>query len=172
MTAARVALVSVVAISLQLTVFVDVRVFGVAPELLALVAVLAGYFGGPLSGPVVGFGAGVLWDIYLPTHLGVSALIFAVVAYIIGTLEAGLFHDSRLQAVAVVAVASMAAVVSYALLNEILGVRGLIDLDMLRVAAVVGLLNGLLSLVAAPAVKWAMATTPHALAAKLPVIRD
>lgn len=171
MTYLRVALVSIVAISLQLTVFVDVRVFGVAPELLALVAILGGYFGGSQTGPVVGFAAGLLWDVYLPTHLGVSAMIFAVTAYMIGTLEAGLFHDSRGQVGTVVVLATMAIVVSYAFLNEILGVRGLINVEMLRVAAVSGVMNGVLSFVAAPAMKWAMAPTSARRGARVPVSR-
>jgi len=156
MTALRVSLVCVLALSLQLTVFVDVRIAGVAPELLAMVAILAGYFGGPQRGQSVAFVAGLLWDIYLPTHLGVSALIFAVVAYAIGSLEAGLFHDSRSQQAAVVTLATIVVVVAYALSNEILGVRGLLDLHLLKVAAVAGLLNGVLSLAAAPVVRWAV----------------
>ena len=138
MTALRVSLVCMLALSLQLTVFVNVRIAGVAPELLAMVAILAGYFGGPLRGQAVAFGAGLLWDIYLPTHLGVSALIFAVAAYAIGSLEAGLFHDSRSQRAAVVAVATAAVVMAYALSNEILGVRGMLNVHLLKVAAVDG----------------------------------
>jgi len=155
-TALRVSLVCILALSLQLTVFVDVRISGVAPELLAMVAVLAGYFGGPLRGQAVAFGAGLLWDIYLPTHLGVSALIFAVAAYAIGSLEAGLFHDSRSQQAAVVALATAAMVMAYALSNEILGTRGMLNVHLLKVAAVAGLFNGVLSLAASPLVRWAV----------------
>ncbi len=157
MTSLRVALVCVIAISLQLTVFVDVRILGVAPEMLALVAILAGYYGGPQRGPAVAFAAGLLWDVYLPTHLGVSSIIFAVAAYAIGSVEAGLFRDSRAQLAAVVVASTMAIVVSYALANEILGERGLIDTRMLKVAVVSGIFNGVLSFAAAPLVKWAMA---------------
>lgn len=156
MTALRVSLVCVLALSLQLTVFVDVRIAGVAPELLAMVAILAGYFGGPLRGQSIAFAAGLLWDIYLPTHLGVSALIFAVVAHAIGSLEAGLFQDSRSQRAAVVTLATMAVVLAYALSNVILGERGLLDLRLLKVAVISGLFNGVLSLLAAPLMRWAL----------------
>jgi len=156
MTAVRVTLVCILALSLQLTVFTDVRILGVAPEMLAMVAILAGYFGGPQRGQTVAFGAGLLWDIYLPTHLGVSALIFAVAAYAIGSIEAGLFHDSRSQRTALVTLATMVIVVVYALSNEIFGVRGLLNLQLLKVAAVAGLFNGALSLAAAPIMRWAI----------------
>ena len=47
-TPVRLGIVFVVALVIQLTVFVDVRIFGVAPELLALVAVVvAGLPKGP-----------------------------------------------------------------------------------------------------------------------------
>jgi rod shape-determining protein MreD len=92
MTGLRVAAVCVVAIVLQLTVFVDVRISDVAPELLALVAVLAGLFAGPDRGPTVGFAAGLLWDIYLPTPLGVGAIVFAMAAYVVAVLVAGFMN--------------------------------------------------------------------------------
>ena len=43
MSALKIGVVFFLAILAQLSVFVDVRVAGVAPELLALVAVLAGF---------------------------------------------------------------------------------------------------------------------------------
>jgi len=156
MTVLRVSAVCILALSLQLTVFIDVRIAGVAPELLAMVAILAGYFGGSRNGQAVAFGAGLLWDIYLPTHLGVSALIFAVAAHSVGSLEASLFNDSRVQRAAVVTLTTTAIVVAYALTNEILGERGLINLRLVKVAAVAGMFNGLLSLVAAPIMRWAV----------------
>ncbi len=156
MTRLRLALVFMIAISLQLTVFIDVRIFGVAPELMALLAVMAGYFAGPRTGPSIAFAAGLLWDVYLPTHLGISALIFAVMAYSIGSVEAGLFHDSRLQLGVVAALSTALMVIAYALSSEILGERGLIDMDLLKIAAVSGLFNGVLSVPAAPLMRWAL----------------
>ena len=50
-TPVRLGIVFVVALVIQLTVFVDVRIFGVAPELLALVAVVAAFFVGPEMEP-------------------------------------------------------------------------------------------------------------------------
>ncbi len=152
----RVGAVLILALVVQLTVFVDVRVAGVAPELLTLVAVIAGFFVGPDRGPVIAFAAGLIWDMYLPSPLGVSAVTLALVAFAVGSLEEGLFHDSRSQLIAVAGLASAAAVVSYALVGELVGVRGLIDLDMLRVALIVGVLNAALSPVAAPIMEWAL----------------
>ncbi len=156
-TPVRLGIVFVVALVIQLTVFVDVRIFGVAPELLALVAVVAAFFVGPERGPVIAFVAGLLWDVYLPTPLGVSAVIFAVVAFVVATLNEGLFHDTRAQLVGAVAVGSAASVIGYALLGAIVGEGGLISADLLVIALVVGALNAVLAPIAAPIMAWALA---------------
>ncbi len=155
-TPVKLAAIYLIAIIFQLTVFIDVRLAGVAPELLALVAVIAGFFAGPERGPMIGFVAGLIWDVYLPTPLGVAAVTFALVAFAVGSLEEGLFHDSRFQLVAVVGLASASTVVGYALIGELVGQRGLVDVEMLRVSLVVGVVNGALTPVAAPMMRWAL----------------
>ncbi|NIR35380.1 MAG: hypothetical protein GWN79_03465, partial [Actinobacteria bacterium] len=80
MSLLKLGVVAIVVLVVQLTVFVDVRLFGVAPELIALLAVLAGFLAGPERGPRVAFGLGLLWDIYLATPLGLTAFTLAVVA--------------------------------------------------------------------------------------------
>ena len=153
----RLGVVFVVALVVQLTVFVDVRVAGVAPELLALVAITAGFFVGPERGPVIAFAAGLLWDIYLPTPLGISAITFAVVAFAVGSLNEGLFHDTRSQLVLVAGVASGSAVIGYALFGFVVGESGLIDVDLVPMALLVGLMNAVLSPLVAPLMAWAFA---------------
>ena len=153
----RLGVVFLLALLVQLTVFVDVRIAGVAPELLALLAVIAGFFVGPDRGPVIAFAAGLLWDVYLPTPLGVSAITFAVVAFAVGSLNEGLFHDTRSQLMLVAGVASASTVIGSALLGSILGESGLIGTHMLVVAFVVGLINAVVAPLAAPLMAWALA---------------
>lgn len=156
MSPLKVGVVAVVTVVIQLTVFVDVRVAGVAPELLVLLAVLAGFLGGPDRGPTVAFAIGALWDIYLPTPLGLSAIVFALVAFAVGSVEAGLFHDSRVQVWVLAGGGTMAAVIGYALLGEVVGQRGLIDLAMLKVAVLAGIMNALLAPLVVPVMRWAL----------------
>ena len=78
------------ALLLQLTVFVDVRIAGVAPELMVLVAVLAGISAGAARGSVIAFFVGLTWDLYLATPLGLSAASFALAAYAVGGFEISL----------------------------------------------------------------------------------
>ena len=156
MSTLKIGLVIVITVVIQLTVFVDVRVAGVAPELLALLAVLAGFLAGPDRGPMVAFASGAMWDVYLPTPLGLSAITFAIVAFVVGSLEAGLFHDSRLTLVVFAGLGTVSAVIGYALLGEIVGQRGLVDVRMLKVAVVAGLLNALLAPLVTPVMRWAL----------------
>ena len=65
-TPVRLGIVFVVALVIQLTVFVDVRIFGVAPELLALVAVVAAFFVGPERGPVIARPGGPSASVWSP----------------------------------------------------------------------------------------------------------
>lgn len=152
----RLGLVMVAALLVQLTVFVDVRFFGVAPELLSLVAVVGAFLVGSERGPVLAFIAGLIWDVYLPTPLGITAITFALVAYAVATLNEGLFQDSRSQLTMVVFLASGGAVLGYALLGGIMGSPELLRIDMFRIAVIVGIVNAVLTPLAAPVMAWAL----------------
>ena len=158
--ALRLLVVYLCALLLQLTFFSEVRVAGVAPELPALVAILAGLFAGPRRGSMVAFWAGLMWDVYLSTPLGLAAAAFAVVAYILGGVTEDLFHDTRTQTAVLVFAGTATMVTAYALLGEVFGQRGLVDDRLLRVVLIASGLNAVLSLVAAPAMRWAVGRGP------------
>ena len=153
----RLAVVLGAALLLQLTVFVEVRVAGVAPELPALVAVLAGLLAGARRGSVIAFWAGLMWDVYLSTPLGLAAAAFAIVAYALGSVTEDLFHDTRIQTVALVLAGTAASVTVYAVLGEVVGQGGLVGDSLVRIVLISSALNALLSLAAAPAMRWALA---------------
>lgn len=155
MATLRIIVVYMAALLLQLTIFVDVRVVGVAPELPALIAVLAGLLVGAQAGSFIAFGAGLMWDVYLPTPLGLAAVSFALVAFGLGSITEELFHDTRIQTGLLVFAGTAASVAVYAVLGEVVGQRGLVDDDLLSIVLVSSALNALLSLAAAPAMRWA-----------------
>lgn len=159
-TALRLIIVYLLALLLQLTFFSEVRVAGVAPELPALVAILAGLFAGPRHGSMIAFWAGLMWDIYLSTPLGLAAAAFAVVAYVLGGITEDLFHDTRIQTMVMVFAGTAATVTAYAVLGEVVGQRGLVDDRLLRVVLIASGLNAVLSLAAAPAMRWAVGSGP------------
>ena len=154
--ALRLIVVYLVALLLQLTIFVDVRVAGVAPELPALVAVLAGLLAGAHRGPTIAFAAGLIWDVYLPTPLGLAAVSFALVAFGLGSITEDLFHDTRTQTGLLAFAGTAASVTAYAVLGEVIGQGGLLGDDLLKIVLVSSALNAVLSLAAAPAMRWAL----------------
>jgi len=79
----------------QVTVFPHLRWLGVVPDLGLLVAVAVGYREGPEAGALVGFIAGLCYDLFLETPLGFSALAYALVGYGVGTLQAGMLRSPR-----------------------------------------------------------------------------
>lgn len=156
MIALKLAALCAAALIVQLTLFVELRILGVVPELLALVAVLAGYSLGAERGPPAAFCAGLLWDVYLPTPLGVSAIVFALVAFSVAALSEGMFHDTRRQILAMAAAGSAACVIGYGLLAALLGHGGLVDAELLRVAGIVAVLNAVLAPLVMPLMGWAL----------------
>ncbi len=169
MIALRLMVVVLGALMLQLTLFTEVRIAGVAPELLALLAVLAGLFGGAHRGSMIAFGIGLSWDLYTTAPLGLAAVSFALVAYALGAFTEGLYRDSPAQTVAMAALGTAAAISVYAVLGLLLGQHNM-STNLLRVIVVASAMNALLSLAAAPAMRWAVASRAnswHRLAQRL-----
>jgi rod shape-determining protein MreD len=93
---ARIGVVLVVALLVQTTLGSDLRVDGVAPDLLLLVSICAGLVGGARAGATVGFFAGLLADLSLTTTpLGLSALSWCLVGWIVGALRVNYLPDAR-----------------------------------------------------------------------------
>ncbi len=85
---ARIALIGLLGVLLQLSFFSRVELFHVSPDILpALVACLA-LLGGSLTGAVAGFSIGLFVDCLLVEALGISSLVLLGIGYF-----AGLFRE-------------------------------------------------------------------------------
>ncbi len=140
---------------LQIGVFSDLRLFGVHPELLLLVAICAGLVGGPSRGAEVGFVAGVLADLVVPGVLGVSALSFALVGFAVGAAEDSVIRSSRSISVAITVAASAIGTLLYAAVGEMLGQRSLSDPRLWAIVGIVSAVNGLLCVPGLAMCRWA-----------------
>ena len=82
--AVKVCGVLAVAILVQTTFGADFRVDGVAPDLMLLCAVCAGLVGGPDAGALIGFGSGLVSDLFLQsTPFGLSALAACLAGFVV-----------------------------------------------------------------------------------------
>jgi rod shape-determining protein MreD len=91
----RIALLIVLFALMQVSVFTHLRIAGVVPDLGLVLAVAVAYRFGPEAGAITGFAAGLLYDLFLETPLGLSALSYALTAYGIGIVQSGMMRSPR-----------------------------------------------------------------------------
>jgi rod shape-determining protein MreD len=80
---------------IQVAVFPHLRLLGAVPDLGLLLALAVAYRDGPESGLIVGFVAGLCFDLFLETPTGLCALAYSLTAYAVGVLQAGVLRAPR-----------------------------------------------------------------------------
>jgi rod shape-determining protein MreD len=85
---ARLAVIVIVGVILQLSFFSQVALFHVSPDVLPALVVVLGLLGGSLTGAVCGFWVGFLLDCLLIAPLGGASLVLLATGYF-----AGLFRE-------------------------------------------------------------------------------
>ena len=53
----------------------------IAPDIMVLLPIVAGIIGGPARGATIGFGTGLVSDLFLPTPFGLSALVGCLLGF-------------------------------------------------------------------------------------------
>jgi rod shape-determining protein MreD len=145
------------AVVLHTAVLPELRIAGVAADLLLLLGITAGLSAGPARGAVVGFAAGLLADCFLQTPFGLSALTHALVGHGVGALHRRLVPTGRWVPVATATVASAVGVILFAVLGAAIGQAHLLRGGLLRVVVVVALVNGVLHVLVVGPLRWAVA---------------
>lgn len=157
MRQARASLVCFLALVLQATVAAQLPVHGARADLVVLVVIAAGLAAGPEAGAGVGFGAGLVLDLMASGPVGLSSLVYTLVGYSVGLLNAGVLRSSRFIPVVSAAAASAVSVLFYALGGELLGQDSLQKGSLGIVMLVVAVVNGALVLPATRMMRWALA---------------
>lgn len=141
---------------LQLAVLDDVRLAGVRPEVMILVAVVSGMAGGPERGAVLGFTAGLVADLFTETPFGLSSLTYSIVGFTTGIVQTSLIRSAWWITPATAAVASGAGVALYALTGAVVGQRGMVGPHLAVVVAAVAAVNAPLALPLARVARWSL----------------
>jgi rod shape-determining protein MreD len=81
---ARVVIVVILGVILQLSFFSQVALFHVSPDLLPALVVSFGLLGGTMSGAVAGFSVGQLLDCLVIAPLGGGSLVLLATGYLAG----------------------------------------------------------------------------------------
>jgi rod shape-determining protein MreD len=135
----------------------NLRLFGVALDVLLLLSIAAAVAGGPERGAAVGFACGLLADCFLQTPFGLSALTYALVGYGVGVFQTGVLHSSWWIPAITAGVASVGAVVIFVGLGVVVGQDQLVSTRLLEVAGVLAVLHGLFAPPAVRLMRWAAA---------------
>lgn len=143
---AAVGAVLVLALAVQSTLLTKVTILGVIPQLLFVVVISLAYLEGEKVGVVVGFSGGLLQDFLLPQSItGLTALVYVLVAYAVGSLRHFAPSTSVWMPVFAVALASAVAEGGYAVLAITMGQRWVSVADTAKIAGLVVLYNTLLT---------------------------
>ena len=137
--------VIVTALLLQTTVFADVKLLGVRPELMYLVTIVFAMLEGPSSGAVAGFAGGMAQDFLLDAPKGITALTLTLVGYAVGSLRQYIVSPSPLLPTFLVAGGTFVGVLFNRFVAFLLGQEATSVLYVFKAAALSALYNAILT---------------------------
>jgi len=132
----RLVLVVLIALSVQTTLFSEIRPFGFAIQLVAIFVAAVGSTHDVQTGAVVGLISGFMYDAVLATPLGISALVFGALGAI-AALVMQPFRDPTwwLRVLAISVVAGFGELLM-PIIKSVVGLSGWLDLRILGAALV------------------------------------
>lgn len=154
--AVRWAFVIAVAFVLQIGFWTQVRILGVVPDTMVVLAVCAGLSGGNQRGAVVGFWLGFVFDLPRTEHpLGLSALVYCGVAFLAGTAQVVVLQSGRLMSMVIVAAGSTLGVLLFAVGGQFFGGTTLTNPDLPAILLVTAITGAALSRIGLRVAGWA-----------------
>jgi rod shape-determining protein MreD len=147
--------VIVTALLLQSTVFADLKLLGVRPELLYLVTICFAFLEGPNEGAVVGFVSGLAQDFLLNQPKGITALTLTLLGYGIGLIRQFIVSPSPLLPTILVGAGTAVGLAFYEVTAFLLGAfHGTVAYGV-KVALLAGLYNAVLTPILYPVLRRA-----------------
>jgi rod shape-determining protein MreD len=151
------ALVIFIALMVQQTMMVALRVGGVHPDLLWLLPITAALADGPETGGIVGFWAGLAFDLVLPTPFGLSALVGCLLGYAVGTLTTAVDPRTTWLKPVAALTGSVAADMLFAVLGAILGQPQMVQIDFVALFLMISISSVVFVLPVSRLMRWALA---------------
>jgi rod shape-determining protein MreD len=113
--------VIVTGLLLQSTVFWNLKLLGVRPELMYLITIVIAILEGPNEGAVTGFAAGLAQDFLLNQPKGITALTLTLLGYAAGLARQYIVSPSPLLPTILVGVGTAAGIAFYQVVAFLLG---------------------------------------------------
>lgn len=155
MNPGRVAGLVLGALVLQVCLLAQFSFHGARPEVMILVVLAVGYLSGPDHGAVVGFAAGLALDVVLSTPFGLTAFVYTIMGYGIGSVTSGVVRSAPWISAPILGAGSAVAMVLYALIGAVIGLDTLGGPPLLTIVLVVAVVNTVLAPLALWLVGWA-----------------
>ena len=155
--AVRVAFVIFLVLMVQQTIMVALRVGGVHPDLLWLLPITAALADGPETGGIVGFWAGLAFDLVLPTPFGLSALVGCLLGYAVGALTTPVDPRTTWLKPVAALTGSVAADMLFAVLGAILGQPQMVQIDFVALFLMISISSVVFVLPVSRLMRWALA---------------
>jgi rod shape-determining protein MreD len=119
---ARLVIVGLLGVLLQLTFFSRIELFHVSPDVLPLLVVCFGLLGGTMTGAVAGFAIGFLLDCLLIQPIGGASLVLIAVGYSAGVFRERFEIHSRLVVPLMCAVMTFLAELGFGAVEAMFGI--------------------------------------------------
>lgn len=152
----RLVALAIVLLSVQTTLFTEMKPFGENLDIMLLAVVATGVVGGSQFGALAGFVFGVAFDLVLISPLGISPLVYGLVGFLAGYSTSLTFQPTWYLHAGFVALLSAVGVVVLAIVQQIVGPRAPLSAAVVQTAVVVGIANGILAPLALPLQRWCL----------------
>src|SRR3954451_11874258 len=123
MTIARIAVLVLATVVVQLAVITQITVLDADPDLFPLVVLSIGLLAGPIPGATAGFLLGLVADMALLQTLGVTSLLLIAVGYLAGRYREMRDASHKLVPVVGAFLATLAYASAFSLVQFLLGVE-------------------------------------------------
>jgi len=142
--------VIVTALLLQSTLFWNLKLLGVRPELMFLITIVIAILEGPNEGAITGFAAGLAQDFMLNQPKGITALTLTLVGYAAGLARQYIVSPSPLLPTILVGVGTAAGIAFYQVVAFLLGQLEETVSYAIRVTLLTALYNAILTPIVYP----------------------
>lgn len=78
---------------LQTTIFQDIALAGMVPNLMLIVTAAYGYMRGKSEGMYIGFASGLLIDLLYNDYIGMNAILYVLIGYLAGVCSEIYYQD-------------------------------------------------------------------------------
>jgi rod shape-determining protein MreD len=142
----RVGLMILLAVIVQITCVVQIRVLGGTADITPLLVAAVALYAGSVPGAATGFFTGLLLDLALGTSLGASSLVLTAVGYGVGRYREQRDPSHGLTPIPVAAAATAGYVLAYAAVSFMLSIDAPVSLLVVREMLMTVLLNALIAM--------------------------